>query len=115
MTIAIVPEGISRRSLLASTSVYLFSVSAGAATIGQGMPWSPGTATPPTPVRPGTWMFFSAGEASAIEAAVDRLIPADERRPRGKEARLQVSAANWRVHHRFNMAAFAPFCVERIE
>jgi hypothetical protein len=50
MTIAIVPEGISRRSLLASTSVYRFSVSAGAATIGQGMPWSPGTARPPTPV-----------------------------------------------------------------
>jgi hypothetical protein len=39
-------------------------------------------------------MFFSAREASAIEAAVDRLIPADERGPGGKEARLQVSAAN---------------------
>jgi hypothetical protein len=60
-------------------------------------------------------MFFSAGEASAIEAAVDRPIPADERGPGGKEARLQVSAANWRDHHRFNMAAFAPFCVERNE
>jgi gluconate 2-dehydrogenase gamma chain len=92
MTIAIVPEGISRRSLLASTSVYLFlvSVSAGAATIGQGMPWSPGTARPPMPVRPGPWMFFSAGEASAIEAAVDRLIPADERGPGGKEAGCAV-------------------------
>src|SRR5271169_4307734 len=83
---------ISRRSLLASTAVCLFanSISAGASTIGQGMPWSPGTARPPAAVRPGPWMFFSADEASLVEAAVDRLIPADERGPGGKDAGCAV-------------------------
>jgi gluconate 2-dehydrogenase gamma chain len=92
MTNAIFATTISRRSLLASTAVCLFvsSFSAGASMIGQGMPWIPGTARPPAPVRPGPWMFFSADEASFVEAAVDRLIPADERGPGGKDAGCAV-------------------------
>jgi gluconate 2-dehydrogenase gamma chain len=54
------------------------------------MPWSPGTARPPAAVRPGPWTFFSADEASLVEAAVDRLIPADERGPGGKDAGCAV-------------------------
>jgi gluconate 2-dehydrogenase gamma chain len=92
MTNAIFPARISRRSLLASTAACLFvsSGSAGALTIGQGMPWSPGAARPPAPVRPGPWIFFSADEASLVEAAVDRLIPADKRGPGGKDAGCAV-------------------------
>jgi gluconate 2-dehydrogenase gamma chain len=92
MTNTIFLARISRRSLLASAAVSLFSnsTSAGASTIGQGMPWSPGTARPPAAVRPGPWMFFSADEASLVEAAVDRLIPADERGPGGKDAGCAV-------------------------
>jgi gluconate 2-dehydrogenase gamma chain len=92
MTNAVFLIRISRRSLLASTAVCLFanSISAGASTIGQGMPWSPGTARPPAAMRPGPWMFFSADEASFVEAAVDRLIPADERGPGGKDAGCAV-------------------------
>src|ERR1700720_1912738 len=92
MTNAVFLTKISRRSLLASTAVCLFanSISAGASTIGEGMPWSPGTARPPAAFRLGPWMFFSADEASFVEAAVDRLIPADERGPGGKDAGCAV-------------------------
>jgi gluconate 2-dehydrogenase gamma chain len=41
-------------------------------------------------VRPGPWIFFSADEASLVEAAVDRLIPADERGLGGKDAGCAV-------------------------
>jgi gluconate 2-dehydrogenase gamma chain len=83
---------ISRRSLLASTAALLAAgTTAGRArTLTGGMPWEPGTATPPTPVRPGPWMFFTADEASLIEASVDRLIPPDDRGPGGKDAGCAV-------------------------
>lgn len=54
------------------------------------MPWWPGSATPPTQVRPGPWQFFSADEASFIEAAVERLIPTDEMSVGGKGAGCAV-------------------------
>src|ERR1700709_507211 len=83
---------LSRRSLLTSTAALLVAgTTAGRArTLTGGMPWEPGTATPPAPVRPGPWMFFTSDEASLIEAAVDRLIPADERRPGGKDTGCAV-------------------------
>jgi gluconate 2-dehydrogenase gamma chain len=83
---------ISRRSLLASTAaIFLTSAtSVRSLTISQGMPWGPNAARPPVPVRPGPWMFFTADEASMIEAAVDRLIPPDDRGPGGKEAGCAV-------------------------
>jgi gluconate 2-dehydrogenase gamma chain len=83
---------MSRRSLLASTATLLVAgTTAGRArTLTGGMPWEPGTATPPAPARPGPWMFFTAGEASLIEAAVDRLIPPDDRGPGGKDAGCAV-------------------------
>ncbi|NVN86087.1 MAG: gluconate 2-dehydrogenase subunit 3 family protein [Rhodopseudomonas sp.] len=54
------------------------------------MPWEPGSATPPVQVRPGPWMFFTADEAALVEAAVDRLIPPDDRGPGGKDAGCAV-------------------------
>jgi hypothetical protein len=55
MTNDMFPASISRRSLLASTAICLLmsSVPAGAFTIGQGMPWAPGTARPPAAMRDG--------------------------------------------------------------
>ena len=82
---------LSRRSLLASTAALLVAATAARArTIAQGMPWEPGTATPPIPVRPGPWAFFTADEAATVEAAVDRLIPKDERSAGGKDAGCAV-------------------------
>jgi len=83
---------ISRRSLLASTAA-LFATNTTAArarTVTQMLPWEPGMATPPVPVRPGPWMFFMADEAALVEAAVDRLIPPDDRGPGGKDAGCAV-------------------------
>src|SRR5580692_1512586 len=85
------PATISRRALLGSAAFFLVSTHAvRALTISQGMPWAPGTATPPAPVRPGPWVFFTADEAALVEAAVDRLIPADSRGPGGKDAGCAV-------------------------
>jgi gluconate 2-dehydrogenase gamma chain len=83
---------ISRRALLSSTTAFLFlGTTAGRTlTISQGMPWAPGRATPPVPVRPGPWTFFTAAEASLVEAAIDRLIPPDDRGPGGKDAGCAV-------------------------
>src|SRR5882757_9983802 len=83
---------MTRRFLLSSTAVGLLAstTAAPALTITQGLPWSPGTARPPVPVRPGPWMFFTADEAALVEAAVDRLIPPDARGPGGKDAGCAV-------------------------
>ena len=83
---------ISRRSLLASTAAPLIAgtTTGRARAITQELPWQPGMATPPVPVRPGPWMFFAADEAALVEAAVDRLIPSDDRGPGGKDAGCAV-------------------------
>jgi gluconate 2-dehydrogenase gamma chain len=83
---------ISRRSLLVSTAALLVAgTTAGRArTLSGGMPWEPGEATPPAMVRPGPWMFFTSDEAALVEAAVDRLIPPDDRGPGGKDAGCAV-------------------------
>jgi gluconate 2-dehydrogenase gamma chain len=82
------PGQITRRQLLASTAIGLLMGASAAQgrTISQAMPWQPGTATPPLQVRAGPWMFFTAEEAALVEGVVDRLIPADELGPGGKEA-----------------------------
>jgi gluconate 2-dehydrogenase gamma chain len=83
----LLPSLVSRRSLMASAAFLLVTTTAvRAITINQGLPWAPGTATPPVPVRPGPWVFFTAEEASLIEAAADRLIPPDDRGPGGRDA-----------------------------
>ncbi len=72
---------------MASTAMLLLiaPAAARAAVIKGGMPWLPGVADPPTPARPGPWQFFTADEAAAVEALVDRLIPPDSETPGGKD------------------------------
>jgi gluconate 2-dehydrogenase gamma chain len=82
---------LSRRTFLSSTAALMISAtSARARTISDGMPWWPGSAAPPQQMRPGAWAFFTADEAAFIEAAVDRLIPADDLGVGGKDAGCAV-------------------------
>src|SRR3954470_6649358 len=83
---------LTRRGLLGSAMACL---AAGpslvhARVVSGAMPWVPGLASPPQPWRPGPWLFFTADEAATVEAAVDRLIPPDERGPGGKDAGCAV-------------------------
>ena len=83
--------GLTRRALLASTAALLVTTTAARSrTISQMVPWGPSLANPPTQVRPGPWQFFTADEAALMEAAVDRLIPPDDRIPGGKDAGCAV-------------------------
>jgi hypothetical protein len=69
-------------------SLLLRTASGRARVISEGLRWSPGTATPPVPVRPGPWLFFTADGAALVEAAVDGLIPPDDRGPGGKDVEV---------------------------
>ncbi|HVV39695.1 MAG TPA: gluconate 2-dehydrogenase subunit 3 family protein [Nitrobacter sp.] len=80
-----------RTFLTACTAMLMATSTAGRArTISGGPPVSPDNTSPPEQVRLGPWQFFAADEASLVEAAVDRLIPPDERGPGGKEAGCAV-------------------------
>src|ERR1700743_666903 len=54
------------------------------------LPWKPGAADPPDVVTPGGWKYLTAQEAAAVEAFVDRLIPADNLSPGGKDCGCAV-------------------------
>ena len=84
--------GVSRRELLVTTAITLiFSpTSALALDVKGSLPWSPNAGSPPTPVHPGPWVYFTAEEGTAIEALVDRLIPPDQQTPGGKDAGCAV-------------------------
>jgi len=80
-------EKLSRRRLLTAGAIAPLAGAAAAASgiVGPGMPWHEGQAALPDAAHgitsPGTaasYAFFSAAEASFIEAAVARLIPADD-------------------------------------
>jgi gluconate 2-dehydrogenase gamma chain len=68
----------------------LSSGAAGAALVKGGLPWVPGAADPPNPVTPSGWQYFSSAEAATVEAFVDRLIPADDLSPGGKDCGCAV-------------------------
>jgi gluconate 2-dehydrogenase gamma chain len=55
-----------------------------------GLPWKPGSADPPTQVTPGGWKYFTTQEAATMEAVVERLIPADDLSPSGKDCGCAV-------------------------
>jgi gluconate 2-dehydrogenase gamma chain len=55
-----------------------------------GMPWKSGAANPPEMVDPNGWKYFSPEEAATVEALVDRLIPADELSPGGRDCGCAV-------------------------
>jgi gluconate 2-dehydrogenase gamma chain len=84
--------GPSRRELLTTTAVWLLfsTTSAGALTVQGSLPWAPNAGTPPTPVRPGPWIYFTSEEGAAIESLVDRLVPPDPQTPGGKDAGCAV-------------------------
>ena len=85
---------ITRRRLLATTAILAISGTGpralGRTYRGGVLPWEPNDTSPPIPVRPGPWLYFTADEAAAIEAIVDRLIPPDESGPGGKGAGCAV-------------------------
>ena len=81
------PRDPSRREVLvAGAALAALGTSAHAETLGGKLPWAPGAASPPTPLDTSVWHYFTAAEASAVEALVDRLIPADPQTPGGKDA-----------------------------
>jgi len=83
------PRALSRRRLLATVAAAPILAATGMAYSGQ-MPWSPFAGEPPRPVNPLGWYFFTPGEAAAVEAIVNRLIPADHLTPGGKDCGCAV-------------------------
>lgn len=83
---------ITRRRLLGSSAVWLLlsSSAARASIIRGGIPWKPGAGDPPEQVTPGAWKYFTPQEVATVEALVDRLIPADELSPGGKDCGCAV-------------------------
>jgi gluconate 2-dehydrogenase gamma chain len=85
---------ITRRHLLESTAalaVGSFGPPAFGRTYRGGtLPWEPNDTSPPNLLRPGPWVYFTADEAAAVEAIVDRLIPPDGSGPGGKQAGCAV-------------------------
>jgi gluconate 2-dehydrogenase gamma chain len=85
------PRGQSRRQILAAgAALAALSTSVRAETVAGKLPWAPGAASPPQPVDPNVWKFFTLEEVSAVEALVERLIPPDPQTPGGKEAGCAV-------------------------
>jgi gluconate 2-dehydrogenase gamma chain len=78
---------LHRRELLGSAAFLLMAGTRYASA--QSLPWRPEAGSPPTFIK-GPWLFFDAGEASAVEALVDRLIPPDPDTPGGKDAGCAV-------------------------
>lgn len=83
------PRATRRRFLFATTALMGLAGTATARSV-TGLPWTSNEVYPPAEARPGPWLFFTADEGAAIEAIVDRLIPADELGPGGKEAGCAV-------------------------
>jgi gluconate 2-dehydrogenase gamma chain len=80
----------TRRRLLAATALVGLSSTAIGHEITGRLPWKPNEAYPPPLVRPGGWYYLTAEEAATIDAIVERLIPADEHGPSGKDAGCTV-------------------------
>lgn len=80
-----------RRKFLLSTAIWLAGTSLTRATvIHDEIPWVPFPSSAPEIERPGPWQFFTADEARAMEAIVDRIIPPDPETPGGKDAGCAV-------------------------
>jgi len=84
---------LSRRNLLCSAALTGLLCGANGAlgrSISGTLPFRPLSADPPPGFVPGGWVFFTPAEAVAVEAMVDRLIPADGLSAGGKEAGCAV-------------------------
>jgi len=84
----------NRRMFLASStsSVALlgFVTHSEAATYKGALPWMPDQDHAPRPVTGDDWTYFTPAEVETVEALVDRLIPADELSPGGKDVGIVV-------------------------
>ena len=89
---ALDPAMMHRRHFLISAALWFAGTTSltRASVIRDHMPWAPYPSSAPRFERPGPWQFFTADEASAIEAIVDRIIPPDPQTPGGKEAGCAV-------------------------
>jgi gluconate 2-dehydrogenase gamma chain len=82
---------LRRRDFLASTALLLLSAAGARASILAGqLPWEPNAGNPPTPAKPGPWVYFKGAEGRAVEAIADRIIPSDPQTPGGKDAGCAV-------------------------
>ena len=106
---------IGRREFLAGTAILVLSTMKSRATIiSGGLPWAPNAGTPPIPVRPGPWQYFTADEGRAIEALADRIIPPDPQTPGGKDAGCavfidrQLAGPYGRAEGLYNQPPFMP-------
>jgi gluconate 2-dehydrogenase gamma chain len=82
---------LHRRNLLTGTALFLLGGFPARADLIKGyLPWTPNAGTPPEPVRPGPWRFFTAQEGRAMEAMADRFIPPDPQTPGGKDVGCAV-------------------------
>jgi gluconate 2-dehydrogenase gamma chain len=81
-----------RRKFLVSAALWFAGTTSltRASVIRDHMPWAPYPSSPPDVERPGPWQFFTADEAKAIEAIVDRIIPPDAETPGGIDAGCAV-------------------------
>jgi gluconate 2-dehydrogenase gamma chain len=75
-----------RQAIAGAVTALVVKSEAARATIVKGeLPFQAGTTSPPDAAEPGEWLFFTDEEAATVEAIVDRLIPADDLSPGGKE------------------------------
>ncbi len=82
---------LRRRDLLTGTAVALLGQTVARAGMVTGhLPWEPNAGSPPQPVPAGPWIFFTAAEATAVEALAERIIPTDPQTPGGREAGCAV-------------------------
>lgn len=80
-----------RRLLFASISLLAtFPVMAWAESYSGSLPWTANANGAPKPVDPVGWSFFTPEEAAVIDALVDRLIPADDLSPGGKDVGITI-------------------------
>ena len=84
-------KGLKRRSLLTAGTTAVVAASAVAAVPTQAMeihgkePWQPHQADLPQPVQGPDYLFFTRQEAAFVEAASERLIPADDLGPGARD------------------------------
>jgi gluconate 2-dehydrogenase gamma chain len=82
---------MKRRDFLAGTAILVLStMNSRAIVISGGLPWTPNAGSPPVPVRPGPWHYFTSDEGRAVEALADRIIPPDPQTPGGKDSGCAV-------------------------
>src|ERR1700757_3637502 len=80
-----------RRDFLAGTAILVLgTMNSRATVISGGLPWTPNAGSPPVPVRPGPWHYFTSDEGRAVEALADRIIPSDPQTPGGKDSGCAV-------------------------